>query len=92
MRTSLPAAEAVDNWFRLYKTAIFESNKEVRSRRIAEAERAIAQREHALFPENGAAEERRALEAAQCALQALRSVSDSSRYSKDFRLHTRRSS
>jgi hypothetical protein len=44
MRTSLPAAEAVDNWFRLYKTAIFESNKEVRSRRIAEAERAIAQR------------------------------------------------
>ncbi len=62
-------------WKQVYMAALFEIDKSKLLKRIDEAETAVVLRTRELFQSGGEnVQERRALEAALCALRALRSV------------------
>jgi hypothetical protein len=62
-------------WRELYKAALFEQDKSKLSERIAHAEWALVLRARELFHTGGEhLQERQAVDAAMCALQALRST------------------
>lgn len=62
----------VHNWRELYHAALFETDPQKRSYRIAEAERALTLRARELFNVLGSNEETRALDKGRYGLRALR--------------------
>jgi hypothetical protein len=78
--TSVQRSLSTMGWKDMYRLALFEDDKGKILTRIADAEVAIATRERALFYAGSEAiEERKALEAALYALQALRGLTGVSR-------------
>jgi hypothetical protein len=67
-----PASAGAANWRKLYRTALFESDKQQLISRISEAEKAIIQRGRELFAAHDQSEERDALDDALYALRAMR--------------------
>ena len=64
-----------DGWKEIYMAALFEADKERVVQRIEEAERAVVLRTRELYQSTGNhLQERKALEAALCALRALRNI------------------
>ena len=72
-RSPTPASAGAANWRTLYKTALFESDKQQLASRISEAEKAIIERGRQLFTAHDQSEERDALDDALYALRAMRS-------------------
>lgn len=62
-------------WKQAYMAALFEVDKQKLPERLDQAESAVVLRTRELFSDNGShQQERKALEAALCALRALRSI------------------
>jgi hypothetical protein len=68
------SSPSLSSWRQLYKTALFETNREKLPERIADAEKAIVARARELFASNAdTIEEDQALDDALYALRALQS-------------------
>ena len=74
MTTAFPPCPNHADWKTLYRAAILESDKNIISRRVSEAETAILARGRELFYGDGAPEEQEALEDALYTLRALRTA------------------
>ncbi len=73
MTKKLPSSTAAQNWRELYQAALFETDRQKLSSRIAEAERALLKRTRELFEIfGGNNEESQALNKGLYALRALR--------------------
>ncbi len=73
METTLPLCPIRTEWKALYKTAIVEHDRSLRSQRVAESERAVLARERELFYGDSTLEEKEGLEDALYTLRALKS-------------------
>lgn len=79
----IQAPASIPTWKQSYMAALFEVDKNRLFVRIDQAEMAIVLRTRELFQNAGEhQQERRALEAALCALQVLRSISEKNNQSQ----------
>ncbi len=69
-----PCRPICTDWKDLYRAAIYETDKFVRSQKVTEAEKAVLARERELFYAPGTLEEKEDLEDALYALRALRTA------------------
>lgn len=72
MTKAFPPCLKSPDWRALYRSAILETNKEVLSQRVVEAEAAVIARAREIFYADGTAEEKEALEDALYALYAFK--------------------
>jgi len=78
MEATFPPRPIRTEWKALYKAAIVERDRSIRSQRVAEAERAVFTRERELFYGDSTLEEKEGLEDALYTLRALKSSWDHS--------------
>ncbi len=74
MKSAVPLCMNPTDWRSLYRAAIMETNRSIVNQKVSEAEEAVMARARELFYDHGSREERNALDAARCALRALRST------------------
>ena len=74
MNTASPPGPNRTDWRTLYRAAILETNKNIVSQRVSEAEKAVIARGREVFYAHGTREEKDALEAALDGLRALKTA------------------
>jgi hypothetical protein len=74
MNTAVAPCLNRTEWQALYRAAILETNKSILPQRVSEAEQAVIKRGREIFQDQGAPEEKDALEDALYALRAFRSA------------------
>jgi hypothetical protein len=74
MKTPFPPYGISTDWKSLYRAAVFETNRGINPRLVAQAEKAVVARARELFYNHGSLEEKEALEDALYALHALKTA------------------
>jgi hypothetical protein len=74
MEAPLPSCAISADWKTLYRAAVFETNRGINSRLVAQAEKAVVARARELFYNDGSLEEKEAPEDALYAFHALKTA------------------
>jgi hypothetical protein len=74
MEAPFPQCAISTDWKSLYRAAVFETNRGINPRLVAQAEKAVVARARELFYNHGSLEEKEALEDALYALHALKTA------------------